>query len=202
MGELTKPFEETSRCSQLGEYIAETSTKHTEFVSEHELHTPKIEGQIDRIAELESSQKRLDLEQKAQSDRLSLLQQEVTQCFEETRAELNVEFQNRHRWRAEVGEICRKNNQRCSQLEERMRGVETRIAEHNLKLDQHSNLLNFATFRDQFKSRLTSERKICQELLEVGVKSNTSELQYLRDTCDARFKDLTRILNAEYADRK
>merc|ERR1712137_1217621 len=201
MGELTKPFEETSRCSQLGEYIAETSTKHTEFVSEHELHTPKIEGQIDRIAELESSQKRLDLEQKAQSDRLSLLQQEVTQCFEETRAELNVEFQNRHRWRAEVGEICRINNEWCSQLDELTERLETQIAEHNLKLNLHSsNLLNFETFRDQFESRLTLERKICQELFQVGVKANASELQDLRDMCDVRIKDLTSLLDVEYAD--
>jgi len=126
----------------------------------------------------------------------------VTQCFEETRAELNVEFQNGHRWRAEVGEICRKNNQRCSQLEELTQRLETHIAEHNLKLDQHSNLLKFETSRDQFESRLTSERKICQELFEVGVKSSASELQNLRDTCDARIKDLTSLLDAEYADRK
>merc|ERR1712137_1195877 len=143
--ELTKRFEETSRCSQL-EHIAETDTR-------------KIEGQIDRIAELESSQKRLDLEQKAQSDRLSLFQREVTQCFEKACAELNVEFQNSHKWRAEVGEICRINNQWCSQLDELTERLETQIAEHNLKLNLHSsNLLNFETFRDQFESRLTLER--------------------------------------------
>merc|ERR1712137_170210 len=197
--ELTKRFEETSRCSQL-EHIAETDTKHAELVSEHALHTRKIERQIDRIAELESSQKRLDLEQKAQSDRLSLFQRDVTQRFEKACAELNVEFQNSHMWRAEVGEICRINNEWCSQLDELTERLETQIAEHHLKLNLHSsNLLNFETFRDQFESRLTLEHKICQELFQVGVKANASELQDLRDTCDVRIKDLTSLLDVEYA---
>merc|ERR1712137_638712 len=99
----------------------------------------------------------------------------LTQRFEQTSAELNAKFQDSHTWHAEVTKICRKSNEWCSQLEELTQRLQAQIGEHNIKLDQHS------------------------ELIEAGVKS---QLQDLSATFAVQIKDLTSRLDAETADRK
>jgi len=115
MGELVRCFETQ---------FAETKAKLSDVESKNPLRTRKIEGQDDCIAELES-QTPFDLEQKAQSG---------------LRAELNVKFEENHMWHAEVFKICPKNHEWCSQLEELAQPLETKILEHKLKFDQHSEL--------------------------------------------------------------
>jgi len=166
----------------------------------------------------------LDLEQKAQSEQIesehvNILSRddevrnndlrELTQCFEQTSAEWNVKFEESHTWHAEVLKICPKNNEWCSQLEELTQRLETETMEQKLKFDQQSELdhtgaapVNFETFRDQFESRLTSERKTFQEFIEAGVKSHASGLQDLSTMFNARIEDLTSCLDAGYDDRE
>merc|ERR1712137_541533 len=202
-------------------HIAETESKHIDHESAHVLCISVIEAQDERISKLESSQKQLDLEQTAQSAsctreieglsaRIDISSQndevlnndmrKLTQRFEATSAELDVRFQNSETWRAEVISVCQKNNEWCSQLEELTKRLETQIAEHNQYFELHHTVaapVNFETVRDQFESRLASESKKCQELIEARVEAHASELQDLRATLDTRIQDLMSHLDAE-----
>jgi len=111
--------------------IAETNAKLSEFESKNALHTRRIEGQDDRIAELES-QKPLDLEQKAPSEQIK---------------------------------------------------------------SEHASC-------KQFESRLASERKTCQELIETEVKSLPTWLHGLTAMFNARNENLTSIPDAGFYDRE